>query len=95
MGVTVCPRREVLHVQSCYLPRFGTKVRDVDDHELPGDLRVEESEDEMGTAESCVNDLDSFRERQFPKLLHYSGAKPVVCEEGIPAACNHDLGIQH
>jgi len=95
MGVTVCPRREVLNFQLRYLPWSGTEVRDVDDHEFFRGTRVEESEDEMGSAKSCVDDLDSFRERQFLELFHYGGAIPVVCEEGISAACNHDLGIQH
>ncbi len=95
MCVPVTSWREVSNRKRGHRSGGSTKIDNIDNHELPCFLRVEERKYKMRAAKARVQYLGMWRQFEFQELLYHCRSEPVIPIQGISTPRHYDLGIQH
>jgi len=95
MGVTVTSRRKILDSECSQFPRFSPEIRNIDNDQFSGLLRIKKSKDEMRTTEARIFGFDIVGKGDMGERFHYGRTESVIGKERISTPCNHNLGIQH
>lgn len=95
MGIPVTSGRKVFHPEYRQFTRFGTKIRNVDNDQLPRDFRVYQGKNKMRASKPCIYYLDIVGKFEFGHLLHYGRPEAIVREEWISTPRYQDFRIQH
>ena len=61
MGIPVAAGRQVLDPERCNRSGLGPKISDIDDHQFPGDRRVEHRKNEMRAAKAHIQYFHAVR----------------------------------